>query len=213
MRRTGGWRWSVSALTGTLCGEPSSYLLPHRSCRSTCILPAGSSARRYPRHGAVRGLDRTYIVAMASCSFIHSILAGDSCRGARGALFDLKVDGRLLLICAGMMVLMFALNIAPASLTGLFPTTSIFFTQVGGLLVRMAWSYCDGSPRGPGVSNAVVVRDRVAIGLFIVLLAGSVGLKALKGPQVRRSTAGRSGPTQSEIVRNLHAQGFSTRLN
>ena len=58
-----------------------------------------------------------------------------------------------------------------------------------------------------------LVRDRVAIGLFIVLLAGSVGLKALKGPQVRESTQAAPGLLESEIVRNLHAQGFSTRLD
>src|SRR3954471_8446933 len=57
-----------------------------------------------------------------------------------------------------------------------------------------------------------LVRDRVAVGLFIVLLAGSVGLKALKGPQVRESTQSARGLLESEIVRNLHSRGFSTRL-
>jgi hypothetical protein len=57
-----------------------------------------------------------------------------------------------------------------------------------------------------------LVRDRVAVGLFIVLLAGSVGLKALKGPQVRESTQSAPGLLESEIVRNLDSRGFTTRL-
>ena len=57
------------------------------------------------------------------------------------------------------------------------------------------------------------VHDRVAVGLFIVLLAGSVGLKALRGQQVPETSQSGPGLLESEILRNLQSQGFSTKLD
>jgi exosortase/archaeosortase family protein len=66
------------------------------------------------------GSDRIYIIAMA-CSSIHNISLAILLWCTAVALFDLKVDGRLVLVCAGMIGLTFALNISRLSLIGLFP--------------------------------------------------------------------------------------------
>jgi hypothetical protein len=57
-----------------------------------------------------------------------------------------------------------------------------------------------------------LARNRVAIGLLIALLAGSFGLKALKHAKVEQPMPSGPGALQIEIVRNLEAQGFSTRF-
>lgn len=101
------------------------------------------------------GTDRIYIVAIA-CSSIHNISLAIVLWCTAVALFDLKVDGRLLLICAGMMVLMFALNIVRLSLMGLFPDHFYFLhAGAGGLLFGWLEVIAMALLAGLGVSNAV----------------------------------------------------------
>jgi exosortase/archaeosortase family protein len=101
------------------------------------------------------GTDRIYIVAMA-CSSIHNISLAIVLWCTAVALFDLKVDGRLLLICAGMIALMFALNIVRLSLMGFFPDQFDFLhAGAGGLLFGWLEVIAMAILAGLGVSNAV----------------------------------------------------------
>jgi exosortase/archaeosortase family protein len=101
------------------------------------------------------GTDRIYIVAIA-CSSIHNISLAIVLWCTAVALFDLKVDRRLLLICAGMIALMFALNIVRLSLMGLFPDRFDFLhAGAGGLLFGWLEVIAMALLAGLGVSNAV----------------------------------------------------------
>ena len=72
------------------------------------------------------------------------------------ALLELKVDVSLLLICAGMMFLMFSLNIARLSLMGLFPDHFYFLhAGAGGLLFGWFEVIAMALLAGLGVGNAV----------------------------------------------------------
>jgi exosortase/archaeosortase family protein len=101
------------------------------------------------------GTDRIYIVATA-CSSIHNISLALVLWCTAVALFDLKVDGRLLLIGAGMIALMFALNIVRLSLMGLFPDHFDFLhAGAGDLLFGWLEVIAMAILAGLGVSNAV----------------------------------------------------------
>jgi exosortase/archaeosortase family protein len=99
--------------------------------------------------------DRIYIIAMG-CSSIHNMSLAIVLWCTAVALFDLKVDWRLLLVGAAMMGLTFVLNVARLSAIGRFPDY-FDFLHMGGGAVLFGWAALIGMAllAGLGVNNAL----------------------------------------------------------
>jgi len=99
--------------------------------------------------------DRIYIIAMG-CSSIHNMSLAIVLWCTAVALFDLKVDWRLLLVGAAMMGVTFVLNVARLSAIGRFPDY-FDFLHMGAGAVLFGWAALIGMAllAGLGVNNAL----------------------------------------------------------